>query len=126
MLGGCQGEVQMIQLSQGAGEVVAGDIRSALEAYDNAMLSSARVSASSIEAMMGAGVPAGQSQRLLASIVASMGSVVEGRSRLVDAIRHMLEIKDGSTLMSSDFGCPTGAARPLEIEPGQARAFDRV
>ena len=86
----------MINLTQGAGEVVAGDVRSAVAAYDNALLSSARICASVIEASQDAGVPIGQSQMLLGSIATSMNSMIEGRSGLVDAVRHMLAIKKAS------------------------------
>ena len=51
----------MIELSQGAGEVVAGDVRNAFAAVDDALLNSARMYVSIVEATKGSNIPVSQS-----------------------------------------------------------------
>ena len=98
----------MIELKQGAGLVVAGEIRNAFSAVDDALLNSARMCVSVIEATQGANIPAQQTQRLLRSITASMTAVVDGRDEIVTALKQMLEIKGQSNLAPVDYGCPDG------------------
>jgi hypothetical protein len=111
----------MINLTEGAGAVVAGEVRDAFAAVDQALLSSARMCASVIEATKGAGIPAGQSQRLLRSITSGMNRVVDGREEIVEALRQMNVIKDRSNLAPVSYGCPTGWEE-LAVLPSSASA----
>ena len=98
----------VIELKAGAGLVVAGDIRNAFSAVDDALLNSARMCVSVIEATQGANIPAQQTQQLLRSITASMAAVVDGRDEIVTALKHMIAIKDHSNLAPVNYGCPAG------------------
>ena len=98
----------MIELKNGAGIVVAGDVQNAFSAVDDALLNTARMCASVIEATQGANIPAQQTQRLLRSITASMTAVVDGRDEIVTALKQMIAIKDHSNLAPVSYGCPVG------------------
>jgi len=98
----------MIELKEGAGLVVAGEIRNAFSAVDDALLNSARMCVSVIEATQGANIPAQQTQVLLQSITASMTAVVDGRDNIVSALKQMLAIKEHSNLAPVSYGCPDG------------------
>jgi hypothetical protein len=98
----------MIELKQGAGLVVAGDVQNAFSAVDDAILNSARMCVSVIEATQGANVPAQQTQILLRAITAGMSAVVEGRAEIVNALKQMISIKDQSNLAPVSYGCPDG------------------
>jgi hypothetical protein len=113
----------MIELKQGAGLVVAGEIRNAFSAVDDALLNSARMCVSVIEATQGANIPAQQTQQLLKSITASMSAVVEGRDEIVTALKQMLAIKSQSNLAPVNYGCPdgwvTGSSTPATVPLGE-------
>ncbi len=115
----------MIELKHGAGLVVAGEVRNAFNAVDDALLNSARMCVSVLEATQGANIPAQQTQLLLKSITASMTAVVNGRDEIVSALRQMNAIKGQSNLAPVDYGCPdgwvTGKANP-EQAPQQKQA----
>jgi len=98
----------MIELKEGAGLVVVGDVRNAVAAVDEALLNGARLCASVIEASQGANIPVQQSQVLLQAISQGMNRVVEGRSEFVIAIKQMAAIKGQSNLAPVDYGCPDG------------------
>lgn len=98
----------MIELKQGAGLVVAGDIRNAFNAVDDALLNSARMCVSVIEATQGTNIPAPQTQQLLRSITTGMVAVVDGRDEIVTALKQMIAIKGQSNLAPVDYGCPDG------------------
>ncbi len=98
----------MIELKPGAGLVVAGEIRNAFNAVDDALLNSARMCVSVIEATQGTNIPALQTQQLLRSITASMTAVVDGRDEIVTALKQMLAIKGQSNLAPVNYGCPDG------------------
>lgn len=98
----------MIELKQGAGLVVAGDVRNAFAAVDDALLNSARMCVSVIEATQGSNIPAQQIQLLLQSITAGMSAVVGGRAEIVTALKQMIAIKDQSNLAPVNYGCPDG------------------
>lgn len=88
--------------------MVAGEIRNAFNAVDDALLNSARMCVSVIEATQGTNIPAQQTQQLLQSITASMTAVVNGRDEIVTALKQMLVIKGQSNLAPVDYGCPDG------------------
>lgn len=98
----------MIELSRGAGQVVAADVRTTVAAFDGALLSGARMCVSVLEATQGANVPIAQTQRLLKSISSGMQSVVDGREEIVRAVRSMTAIQGRSNLAEESYGCPDG------------------
>jgi len=98
----------MIELKKGAGLVVAGDVRNAFSAVDDALLNSARMCVSVIEATHGTNIPAQQTQLLFRSLTASMTAVVDGRNEIVTALKQMIAIKGQSNLAPVDYGCPDG------------------
>lgn len=98
----------MLNFRPGAGPVVAADTRNAVAAVDDALLSSARLIASVIEATQGSNLPVGESQKLLASMTSGLQSVLDGRGNMVAAIRQMTAIKGRSNFAPMDFGCPEG------------------
>lgn len=107
----------MIQLKEGAGLVVAGDVQSAVSAVDDALLTGARMCASVIEATHGANIPVQQTQHLLRAISNGLSLVVDGRGEFVTAIKQLNSIKRQSNLAPVSYGCPdgwqaTGSATP--------------
>lgn len=98
----------MIELKTGAGLVVAGDVRNAFAAVDDALLNQARMYVSILEATKNANIPAGQTQRLLKSLTGSISQVVDGRAQAVDALKQMIDIKEHSNLAPVSYGCPIG------------------
>lgn len=113
----------MVKLKEGAGLVVAGDVQSTVAAVDDALLNSARMCASVIEATQGAKIPVQETQRLLSAISRSLSLVVDGRAELVSAIKQMNVIKGQSNLPPVDYGCPDGWAASATINntPEHAR-----
>ncbi|WP_300973146.1 hypothetical protein [Sphingomonas sp. LHG3406-1] len=98
----------MIELKPGAGLVVAGDVRSAFDTVDDALLNGARMVVSVLEATQSANMPAAQKQRLLNNLTAGINGVLDGRGHLVSALKDMLEIKAQSNLAPVSYGCPEG------------------
>jgi hypothetical protein len=98
----------MLAFRPGAGPVVATDTKNAVAAVDDALLNSARLIASVIEAAQGSNLPIGESQKLLASMTTGLQSVLDGRGNMVAAIRQMTVIKGRSNLATFASGCPDG------------------
>jgi hypothetical protein len=96
----------MLNFRPGAGPVVAADTKNAVAAVDDALLNSARLIASVIEATQGSDLPVGESQKLLASMTSGLQAVLDGRGNMVSAIRQMTDIKGRSNFAPLDFGCP--------------------
>ncbi|MEA3040562.1 MAG: hypothetical protein QOC65_51 [Sphingomonadales bacterium] len=98
----------MLNFRPGAGPVVAADTKNAVAAVDDALLNSARLFASIIEATQGSTLPVGESQKLLVSMTSGLQAVLDGRGSMVDAIRQMTAIKGRSNFAPLDLGCPDG------------------
>lgn len=98
----------MLKFRPGAGPVVATDTKNAVAAVDDALLNSARLFASIIEATQGSNLPVGESQKLLSSMTSGMQAVLDGRGNMVSVIRQMTTIKGRSNFAPLDFGCPDG------------------
>lgn len=98
----------MIKLMESAGTVVAGDVKTTVAAFDDALLNGARMCVSVLEATQGSNVPIAQSQRVLKSLSTGLQSVVDGRAELVCAVRHMTAIQGRSNLREQSYGCPDG------------------
>jgi hypothetical protein len=102
----------MLVFRPGAGPVVVADTRNAVAAVDDALLNSARLIASVIEATQGSNLPVGQSQKLLVSMASGLQNVIDGRGDMVAAIRQMTVIKGRSNFAPVDQGCPEDWAGP--------------
>jgi hypothetical protein len=98
----------MLNFRPGAGTVVAADTKNAVAAVDDALLNSARLIASVIEATQGSNLPVSESQKLLASMTSGLQAVLDGRGNMVSAIRLMTDIKGRSNFAPVDLGCPDG------------------
>jgi hypothetical protein len=98
----------MLNFRPGAGHVVAADTKNAVAAVDDALLNSARLIASIIEATQGSNLPVSESQKLLVSMTTGLQSVLDGRGNMVAAIRQMTAIKGRSNFAPVDVGCPAG------------------
>jgi len=118
----------MLTFRPGAGPVVAADTKNAVAAVDDALLNSARLIASVIEATQNSNLPVTESQKLLTSMTSGLQAVLDGRGNMVAAIRQMTQIKGRSNFAPVDLGCPAGwdtmasaAARPIaENSPAPA------
>lgn len=99
---------------------MAADVQSAIAAVDDALLNSARMCVSILEATRGTKIPATQTQRLLRSVTAGLSTVVSGRAEIVSAIRTMTAIQANSNLRETAFGCPLDWEElKLSCEPAQ-------
>jgi hypothetical protein len=111
----------MLTFRPGAGPVVAADTKNAVAAVDDALLNSARLFASIIEATQGSNLPVTESQKLLASMTSGLKAVLDGRGDMVAAIRQMTDIKGRSNFAPLDFGCPGGWNESASAEVTPAR-----
>ncbi|HEY0013723.1 MAG TPA: hypothetical protein VGB79_12830 [Allosphingosinicella sp.] len=109
----------MLNFRPGAGPVVAADTKNAVAAVDDALLNSARLIASVIEATQGSNLPVGESQRLLVEMTSGLQCVLDGRGNMVAAIRRMTDIKGRSNFAPMDYGCPGGppSATSVDVTP---------
>lgn len=114
----------MIQLRQGAGAVVAADVRDAVAAVDDALLNGARMYVSVLEAIQGSNIPIVQTQKLFRSISSGLDQVVSGRAEIVSAVRQMNSIKARSNFAPENYGCPTGWDDLVTPEPVGRQAFE--
>ena len=96
----------MIEISKGAGAVVASDVQQTVASVDSALLNGARMCISFIEATQGSKVPVAQTQKVLKSVTAGLSAVVDGRAEIAAAIRHMAAIQGRSNLREEAYGCP--------------------
>lgn len=110
----------MIEFRNGAGVVVAGDVKTTVAAFDDALLNGARMCVSVLEATQGANVPISQTQRVLKSMTSGLQSVVDGRADLVSAVRHMTAIQVRSNLSEESYGCPDGWKASSREAPARA------
>ena len=122
----------MLNFRPGAGPVVAADTKNAVAAVDDALLNSARLFASIIEATQGSNLPVGESQKLLSSMTSGLQAVLDGRGSMVSAIRQMTDIKGRSNFAPVDLGCPGGPptatvaefTAPADAAPSPRSALD--
>jgi hypothetical protein len=111
----------MLNFRPGAGPVVAADTKNAVAAVDDALLNSARLIASVIEATQGSNLPVVESQKLLAAMTSGLQAVLDGRGNMVEAIRQMTSIKGRSNFAPIDVGCPDGWYEPTSGAMAPAR-----
>lgn len=95
----------MINLTEATVVVVGADSRTAVKDLDSACVSGLRLAANAIEGIKDAGVPVGQSQRLITAFNNGFAKLTEGRKELVSAIGHMQVIHRRSDQAETDAGC---------------------
>lgn len=98
----------MIKLKESAGIVLAGDVRNAVAAVDDALLNGAKLCVSVLEAAQESNLPVQQTQKLYRSIISGLNAVLEGRGEIVAAVQRMNAIKAQSNLAPQNYGCPDG------------------
>lgn len=95
----------MFQLHEKSALAVAASSRAAVMDLDTAYVKQLRLAADAVETIQGAGIPAGQSQRLMRSFQSGFGKLVEGRSELVSAIGQLQVMQKHSNIAEVDLGC---------------------
>lgn len=98
----------MFNLTEAAVQVVAADSRAAVADFDDTYVTSLRLAANAVEGLRDAGVPAGQTQRLVRTLTASLDKLVEGRGNLVSALGQLQVLHKHSNQAEVDAGCPGG------------------
>ena len=95
----------MIKLSVGAGQVIASDVTTAFQSTDNALLDTARLTASVLEGTATSGLNPRAKQRLLESIGSSFDRMLESRKEMVRAHSQMVVLQSQSNIAEVNFGC---------------------
>ena len=98
----------MLKLTEAAVQVVGADSRAAVADFDDTYITSLRLAANAMEALKDANIPAGQTQRLVRSLTASLDKLVEGRGSLVSALGQLQVLHKHSNQAEVDAGCPGG------------------
>lgn len=98
----------MHNIREQVGQVVAADTQASITALDTAVLMHSRLCASAIEASADSHLPIAATQGLLESLAAGIDGLVQSRSKLVTAVRHINIIQGRSNLRETGFGCPNG------------------
>ena len=102
----------MHKLDKSAGQVIAADTQSSVEAIDQAVLSYSRLCASIIEVSSAAKLPVTTAQKALENATSGLTMVVKGREEIAVATRELLKIQKASSLDAVSFGCPNGFPEP--------------
>jgi hypothetical protein len=114
----------MINLSEGAAQVAAGDARCAVSDYDKAFASGLRLAATYVDTIDGAGVPIALSQRTYAAFSDSFAKLVDSRGSLMSVIRQMQIVHRSSNIKEMGMGCPdwkvffTSGEADADMQPG--------
>lgn len=101
----------MTHLTEGAGRVIASDMITVFKSTDEALLSSVRLVASVLEGTANSGIHPRTKQKLLETVNAGYGKLLEGRKEMVQAHGQMVVIQRNSNIATVGFGCwgsPTG------------------
>lgn len=103
----------MFKLQESSARAVAARSRTAMIDVDSAYVAQLRFAAGAIEAIQGAGLPVGQSQKLMRTIQQATGKLVDGRGDLVSVMAQLLVIQKNSNIAETDLGCTTPWNMPL-------------
>lgn len=112
----------MTYLTEGAGRVIASDMTTVFTSTDEALLSSVRLVASVLEGTANSGMHPRTKQKLIETVNAGYGKILEGRKEMVQAHGQMVVIQRNSNIATVGFGCwgaPSGSL--AEAEAGDAR-----
>jgi predicted neuraminidase len=97
--------------------VIAGDTKSALSAIDHALLQSAQLFSSALEASKSVPVPIRTSQKLFASLHRNLGAILTGRDEVRQSIAIMHGVAHASGFQEALEGCPDGFPTGAALEP---------
>lgn len=108
----------MFEVTTNATRVVADDAQIAIKGFDEALLNSARLSISVLEATGNSTVPARETQLVLRAVHNSTGHMLDARSDMIRAVAQLTSIKQRSTQAPMALGCPgeTPISGSLESE----------
>lgn len=99
-------EIEMHNIKQASGSMIAADTQDAVNALDMAMITQSRLFATVVETATEAKLPVRTPQKLLQSISAGMAGLVASRADIVTAVTQINMIQMRSNLNATSFGCP--------------------
>lgn len=95
----------MTHLTEGAGRVISSDVITVFKSTDEALLSTVRLAASVLEGTEESGMHPRIKQKLLESMNAGYGKMLESRKEIVNAHGQMVVIQRRSNIAPVNFGC---------------------
>lgn len=108
----------MIQIEETTGQVIASELRDAIQATNQAILAQARLCVSIMETVSTTVAPVSTSQRLIEATASGITDAAASRANVSEAVRQMVHIQRASTLETVALGCPNGIAlMTAEAEP---------
>lgn len=117
----------MYTIDQAAGQVVATDTQTTVDAFDKAVMSLAHLCASIVEVSKASNLPISTVQPALANAAGGLARLVDSRQDMSRAVHDLIDIQKGSTLKTVSFGCPDGFPGSATLEPGiEVKAADRA
>lgn len=96
----------MHDIEPAAGQVVAKDTQSSVDAVDKAVMSLAHLCASIVEVSKASNLPISTAQSALANAGASLTQLIASREAMSQATRDLIAIQNASNLRTVGFGCP--------------------
>lgn len=97
----------MLELSQAAVHVVAGDSRASIDDLDTWIRTQLRLATHIADGLAATKLPARRSQHLLRTLHEGLGKAVESRASMVSLIDQLTIIHRQSNQAEVDAGCPT-------------------
>ncbi len=89
-----------------AGQVIASDTQTSVEAVDKAVMSLAHLCASIVEVSSASSLPISTAQGALSNAGDGLTKLIATRSDLSRATRDLIKIRNASNLRTVAFGCP--------------------
>lgn len=102
----------MHSIDTAAGQVIATDTRTAVDAIDKAVMSFANLCASILEVSKASNLPVNTAQSALQNAANGLSKLVSSREDISRATHDLVNIKKASVLETTSFGCPTGCPKP--------------
>ncbi|WP_106640274.1 hypothetical protein [Allosphingosinicella vermicomposti] len=115
----------MIQLTEGAGQVIAADMVTVFHSTDDALLNSARLTVSVLEGTAQSGMHPRIKQKLLQSMSTGYGKILEGRKDMIDAHSQMIVIQRLSNIATVNYGC-WGGPQKFFIDASASKTLTAV
>ena len=98
----------MHSIDEAAGQVVATDTQSSVDAVDKAVMSLAHLCASIVEVSKASSLPISTVQPALAHAAGGLARLVDSREDMSRAVGELVAVQKESTLRTVSFGCPGG------------------
>lgn len=95
----------MLEISEATGAVIAGELTQTFQDIDRALLSTARLSVSLLEAAQSLAIEPRRKQSLLEHLFCGCGLAVESRGRFMGVWRDSRAIQGQSNLKEMNWGC---------------------